>query len=166
MILIYQPNFHKTNISLKTMKTFLFLLIASVAVSASSVCSNDSCCIASEHSNNVTGNGFRQYNPVCNESNLNCIGNTSCELCFRPSSTSVNLGNRPLCNRYTNVCSDNWCCISKQHANPTSGDGYLQYNSSCCVSNLNCVNDTCCQLCHNPAGNNGNPDSRPICSRF
>jgi len=134
------------------------------------ICNNEVCCENYESPNPNNGNGYYEFNSSCLEGGLNCISNTGCQLCFQPIFGSVNIGNRPICQRFVNlsntICDDIDCCISHQITTPSDGNGYLQFNSTCLTGGLNCVANSGCQMCFNPVFDGTNVGNRPTCERF
>jgi len=61
------------------------------------------------------------------------------------------------------TCTDAACCRNIANPNPTTGDGFLQFSGTCLSGGLNCVDETGCFLCHDPAVNN-NVFNRPLCN--
>jgi len=65
------------------------------------------------------------------------------------------------------TCFNETCCESIQNPNPSTGSGFLQFNSDCLAGNgTNCVGTTGCQLCFNPQSGAANVGNRPNCTRF
>jgi len=133
-------------------------------------CNDEQCCMDMQNPNPFNGNGYYEYNASCLDGGLNCIGNSGCELCFKPVFGGINVGNRPICERFLNmttVCMDQECCIDNEFPNPFDGNGYLEYDASCLNGGFSCVGNTGCQLCYKPVGlGDTNFGDRPVCARF
>jgi len=134
----------------------------------SSACNSEVCCINRQNPNSNDGNSYLEFNTSCLDGGLNCVANTGCQLCYKPVLGGVNVGDRPICTRFSDpsICNDEPCCLSRENPNPTDGNGYLEFNQDCLDGGLNCVADTGCQLCFKPVLGGENVGSRPICSRF
>jgi len=60
------------------------------------------------------------------------------------------------------VCTNQSCCTQNSNPNIVTGDGYWEFQGSCLIGGLNCVDGTGCLLCHN--GNiSTNAFNRPLC---
>jgi hypothetical protein len=138
-------------------------------------CGDENCCACREKPNQDNGNGFFEFNQDClnNGGGLNCISNTGCRLCYKPTFGATNIGQRPICTRFLGLvgpahCTDLNCCLNNQNPNPTNGVGYLEFSQSCLNNGggLNCVADTGCQLCYKPISGGSNLGDRPTCARF
>jgi len=64
----------------------------------------------------------------------------------------------------SNICTNAECCRLASNPNPTTGDGYLEFNGQCLTVTeaLHCVDRTGCILCHSP-NVTVNQFNRPIC---
>jgi hypothetical protein len=63
-------------------------------------------------------------------------------------------------------CTNPACCYSLQNPNPSTGQGYYEYDPNCAQGGPHCVGFTSCRLCSDPNAPNLPPESRPPCSRF
>jgi len=66
------------------------------------LCSDEGCCSDLQKANEDDGNGFLEFNADCksNGGGLHCVHNTGCRLCFKPDEESINVGERPVCQRF------------------------------------------------------------------
>jgi len=143
---------------------FSLLVIQSLAV----VCNNEICCEAQQSPNTLDGNGYQEYKSSCATGGLNCVDNTGCQLCNKPTFGFLNIGSRPVCGRFaalSAICADENCCETNENGNPSDGNGFLEFNPSCLAGGVNCVASTGCQLCYMPVLGSTNVGSRPICRR-
>jgi len=150
--------------------TLLALFSLLIMQSLTQVCNTEACCESQQSPNPSDGNGYQEFNPSClPNGGLNCVGNTGCQLCYKPTFGSTNIGGRPTCGRFSNlnaVCSNEACCEANQNGNPADGNGFLEYNQNCLPNGgLNCVANTGCQLCYSPVLGSTNIGMRPICNR-
>jgi len=65
-------------------------------------------------------------------------------------------------------CSDEACCFCRQNPNPSTGNGFLEFDDSCKFQGggLHCIDSTGCRLCHKPTFGAMNVGDRPVCVRF
>jgi hypothetical protein len=72
------------------------------------LCSDPGCCSDLQKANEEDGNGFLEFNEDCkkNGGGLHCLGDTGCLLCNKPVEGAVNLGDRPVCQRFVEVETD------------------------------------------------------------
>jgi hypothetical protein len=144
-----------------------------------SQCEDEACCMIIQNPNPMDGNGFLEFNSDCkaNGGGLHCIHDSGCRLCYRPILGSTNVGDRPVCLRFSAApavfdfppnCSDEACCIDNQNPNHDNGNGFLEFNSDCKANGggLHCVHDSGCRLCYKPILGSTNVGDRPICQRF
>jgi len=161
------------------MKSYTLLLISLLITQiltqlcGTGPCTDSTCCSCRENPNQDNGNGFLEFNSDClaNGGGLNCVGNTGCRLCYKPTLGATNVGSRPVCARFAALsatCTTDDCCMSFQNPNPTNGVGYQEFNNDCLVNGggLNCIADSGCQLCYQPILGSTNVGNRPICKRF
>jgi len=141
----------------------------------SSICNNESCCVEQQNPNLSNGNGYYEFNLNCklNGGGLHCIADSGCRLCYNPVLGGINIGDRPVCERFANVespvlCGNDECCLNNQRPNPNDGNGFLEFNNDCKVNGggLHCVADTGCRLCYKPVLGSINVGNRPVCARF
>jgi len=63
-------------------------------------------------------------------------------------------------------CSNNSCCYQHANGNPSTGNGYLQFNEDCLNGGPNCVDNSGCELCfQNGFDPNQNLGNRPVCDQ-
>jgi len=132
-------------------------------------CNNDECCLDRQNGNPTDGNGFLEFDDNCFHGGLNCVGSSGCKLCFKPVFEGINVGNRPICDRFlnfTDVCDSDKCCVDHQNPNPLNGNGYFEFDSNCLNGGLNCVGSSGCKLCFKPVFGSVNVGERPVCDRF
>lgn len=125
-----------------------FALLFSTAQCA--ICSNQTCCIAQQLGNPLTGHGYLQFVPSCLSGGVNCFENTGCQLCFLPCSSCVNSDGLPIC---TNQGSCSIPCGPSSCCNPASET--CQNNSRCVAiqpTTSACSSQACCS-----ARQNANP---------
>jgi len=66
----------------------------------------------------------------------------------------------------SNQCSNDACCFQKANGNPSTGNGYLQFDQNCLSGGPNCVDDTGCELCFQYGfSSNQNIGNRPECNQ-
>jgi hypothetical protein len=153
------------------MKYFTLLALFSLLIIQSlAVCNNELCCETQQNPNPTDGNGYQEYNPTCLVGGLNCVGNSGCQLCYKPIFLSTNIGDRPICSRFNYltfnaICFTEACCEANDNPNFSDGNGFLEFNPSCLNGGLNCVANTGCQLCYSPVLGSVNVGNRPICRR-
>jgi len=130
--------------------SFIALVVSKCTID--DVCGDHSCCACMQDPNPTNGNGYQEFEATCLEGGINCIGFTGCQLCYKPVLEGVNVGNRPVCDRFTqsSACNSEVCCINRQNPNSNDGNSYLEFNTSCLDGGLNCVANTGCQLCYKP----------------
>jgi hypothetical protein len=156
---------------------FMSLLIAQIFCTSCGLgsCPDTACCACRENPNQETGNGFLDFDPSClaNGGGLHCVADTGCKLCYKPTFAALNVGNRPICQRFaalglTSKCTNEACCLMHENPNPTNGVGYYEWNSDCYNNGggLHCVADTGCRLCYKPVLGGTNVGDRPTCQRF
>jgi len=133
-------------------------------------CGDQNCCACREQPNPQTGNGYLEYVSSCLNGGDGCIRNTGCRYCYRELGFLNNVGNRPLCARFLapveqGTCQNDICCADKQHQNPLTGNGYLEFVSSCLNGGDGCIGNTGCRLCYRPVSGGINIGNRPNCTR-
>jgi hypothetical protein len=143
-------------------------------------CTDQACCSCRQNPNPENDNGYLEFVASCLTGGLHCVENTGCQLCHKPRFGAVNVGDRPICARFSlteEQCNDENCCLLHQIPNPSDGNGYLEFEESCKNGGLHCVANSGCRLCFKPIeefdGNgglhfvvSGNVGDRPICRRF
>jgi len=135
-------------------------------------CGDQGCCLDIQSANENNGNGFLEFDVNCrlNGGGLHCVHNTGCRLCYRPVLGGINVGERPICLRFTGIdtiCNDQTCCENIENGNPTDGNGFFEFNLECKMNGgLDCVGDTGCRLCYRPIDGGINVGERPTCERF
>jgi hypothetical protein len=136
-------------------------------------CSDETCCIDNQNPNDLDGNGFLEFNAECkaNGGGLHCVHDGGCRLCYKPILGGINIGDRPICERFLNLlpdCNDQGCCLDFQNPNLLNGNGFLEFDAECKVNGggLHCVHDTGCRMCYKPILGGINVGDRPICERF
>jgi len=136
-------------------------------------CIDQQCCLDSQKPNEDDGNGFLEFNAGCklNGGGLHCLADSGCQLCYKPILGSVNVGDRPTCQRFLNLlpkCNNEQCCFDIQTPNENDGNGFLEFNAGCKlnVGGLHCLADSGCQLCYKPVLGGVNVGDRPTCARF
>lgn len=131
------------------------------------ICTSQACCTARAFPNTVTGDGYLEFNPICNDGGLHCDDDTGCLICHDPA-ILLNIFNRPLCNVTTvqpyTPCTDQACCTAKMTPNAETGYGYLEFVSGCTEGGFNCFDETGCIDCFNPLPGAVNSLNRPVCS--
>jgi len=159
--LCYKPVFGSTNVGNRPVcKRF---------AGSEDMCHDEHCCVNHQNANTLNGNGFLEFDDSCLNGGLNCVGDSGCKLCYKPVFGSTNVGNRPVCKRFVDLndlCRNEQCCINHQNPNPSDGNGYLEFVSSCLNGGLNCVSNTGCKLCYKPVIGGTNVGNRPVCTRF
>jgi hypothetical protein len=142
-----------------------------------SQCINEGCCLNNQHPNPVDGNGFLEFDEDCLGGGLHCVANSGCKLCYKFILGSVNVGNRPICQRFLGDppnfnfppnCTDENCCIDSQNPNDIDGNGFFEFNTECKANGggLHCIAGSGCRLCYKPVLGGSNIGDRPICQRF
>jgi len=171
--LCYKPTFASVNVGNRPVCARFNLL--------STKCSDESCCLANQNPNPTNGVGYLEFNQDCldNGGGLHCVSDSGCRLCFQPILGAVNVGDRPVCERFANVsepmpftfppnCSDITCCIDAQNPNQDNGNGFLEFSQDCKDNGggLGCVADSGCSLCYKPVLGGVNVGNRSICERY
>jgi len=66
------------------------------------VCNDMQCCFDLQNPNQNDGNGFLEFSVDCkiNKGGLHCVHETGCRLCNNPIPGSINVGDRPICQRF------------------------------------------------------------------
>jgi hypothetical protein len=167
----YKPTLGGFNVGDRPICT-RFAMLPAAPFTFPPVCISEQCCIDAQNPNHQDGNGFLEYSPECKPNGgLHCVHNGGCSLCYKPTPGGVNVGNRPICERYLNllpICSDLGCCLDNQNPNLSDGNGFMEFDPLC-LSNgggLHCVHTTGCSLCYKPTLGGVNIGPRPICLRF
>jgi len=133
-------------------------------------CDGQACCECRELPNPQTGNGYLEFEASCLIGGDSCIASTGCRLCYREVGFLNNAGNRPLCARFLapvdqGICSDDICCADKQHQNPLTGNGYLEFFAPCLNGGEDCIGNTGCRLCYRQVSGGVNVGNRTVCTR-
>jgi len=113
------------------------------STNVSTACYNTSCCIARQNANPLNGIGYLEFNTSCLSGGLHCIGNTGCRFCINPVPGVTNIGDRPVCARYSPAPPPPVCTgLTSTACASTAGCSY-------CYSMEQCISSTE-QLCCGP----------------
>jgi len=66
-------------------------------------CNDAQCCFDLQNPNENNGNGFLEFDLSCqvNGGGLHCVHDSGCRLCFKPILGGLNIGDRPICQRFS-----------------------------------------------------------------